>query len=366
MRRSIRPRDLVADDGPIRTFQTVFDFSANLCRNGITCAQYDIEAADQYDISWYHRLRAWRYGFTSRSYVWYRLHQCDPTEYLNDIQYRRHVKNANRGYNDVLQNKYAFHLAAQEHADVLPTIHGIIRNGTYEPFNSDYTDLFAALNAEDTLFLKPFQGKGGTGAFTLRATDDNYLLDGEKRSRDAVKQRLADLDEYLVSEYVEQHDYAARIFPDTANTIRIITIIDPETNEPAVVRAAHRFGTMASIPTDNWATAGLAAPVDTETGTLRKAVYLHADSGLERRTTHPNTGAQITGVSIPEWDTVTQMIVDVATVFKGAPYIGWDVTLTADGPVIIEPNAKTGKNIIQLNKGLFADDRFQRFYESIT
>lgn len=46
-----------------------------------------------------------------------------------------------------------------------------------------------------------------------------------------IERKLIDLPKYLACEYVEQAPYADSINPDSANTIRIVTIFDREGNE---------------------------------------------------------------------------------------------------------------------------------------
>lgn len=74
------------------------------------------------------------------------------------------------------------------------------------------------------------------------------------------------LPELVVTEYVEQAGYAAEIYPESANMLRIHTMIDPETDEACIPGAFHRFGSSEIGHVDNWSAGGLSAGFDPETG----------------------------------------------------------------------------------------------------
>jgi hypothetical protein len=78
---------------------------------------------------------------------------------------------------------------------------------------------------------------------------------------------------WLVCAYVEQADYARTIFPDVANTIRVLTMYDDEAGQAFAAAAVHRFGTRAQGPTavDNWSRGGLTAAIDLAGGCLGRA-----------------------------------------------------------------------------------------------
>jgi hypothetical protein len=107
------------------------------------------------------------------------------------------------------------------------------------------------------------------------------------------------LDDHIVTEYVDQADYASEIFDGCANTIRVVTMVDPATDEPYVGAAFHRFGLAGGGPIDNWSSGGIIAGVDI--GRLTTAVGYPEDDTRPEFERHPDTGAQITDTAIPGW-----------------------------------------------------------------
>jgi hypothetical protein len=95
-----------------------------------------------------------------------------------------------------------------------------------------------------------------------------------------VRRLVAALDRYVVTAFVDQAGYAATIYPDTANTLRVLTLCDAD--GCFVAAAAHRFGSRRSGSIDNWhrGHGGLNAPIDRARGALGRAVTLRDDGRL--------------------------------------------------------------------------------------
>mgnify|MGYP003319580637 CR=1 FL=1 len=69
---------------------------------------------------------------------------------------------------------------------------------------------------------------------------------------------------------MEQHHYSSDIYDKTVNTIRFITLRDPETHKFKVFFAVQRVGTKETIPVDNGSRGGLVSKIDLETGDIRR------------------------------------------------------------------------------------------------
>jgi hypothetical protein len=194
--------------------------------------------------------------------------------------------------------------------------------------------------------------------------NDTYRVNGEKQTAAEFKSMVRDLDDYLVSEAVEQADYAQGLFPHSVNTLRILTMYDEEADEPYIPIVAHRIGTERSAPVDNFSSGGLAAEVDRETGELSAAAHYPYSGRLDWHDTHPDTSAQIEGIEVPHWSTVKDRVLDLAAAFSHTPYIGWDIVVTDEGEfTVIEANNCTDMDILQVHRPLLLDQRARRFYE---
>jgi alpha-L-glutamate ligase-like protein len=116
--------------------------------------------------------------------------------------------------------------------------------------------------------------------------------------------------------------------------------------EPAM--AMLRLPTKESGGRANLHQGGIGAGVDLETGVTNHAVR-HDRSVVA----HPDTGASLMGVVVPFWEDVLTMARQVAAAV-GLGYVGVDIVIdAADGPMLLEANARPGLAIqIANNRGL--------------
>ena len=96
--------------------------------------------------------------------------------------------------------------------------------------------------------------------------------------------------------------------------------------------------------TDNFSmgtTGNLIAYGDRDDGVLRGAVNIHqCGSGMTRVAVHPDTGIPFDGFRLPQWAEAIDLARRGQRAFPELPTLGWDIALTAGGPLIIEANAR--------------------------
>ena len=197
-------------------------------------------------------------------------------------------------------------------------------------------------------------------------TESGYEINGEHYDRGALVARVDELENYLVCEHVEQGPYAAALYPETPNTIRVLTMYDDEAEEAFIAAAIQRMGSDLSGSMDNFSQGGLSAEIDVETGELGPGAQLPYESDrLEWHTHHPETGTRIQGTEVPAWETIRERVLELASSHPMLPYVGWDLVLTDDEGSfkVIEANDHPGLKAMQINGPLLADERVRRFYE---
>ncbi len=161
---------------------------------------------------------------------------------------------------------------------------------------------------------------------------------------------------------VQQHEYAAAIYPHSANTIRILTAWDYDREDVFIAAGAHRFGSSLAVGVDNWGAGGVVAGVDLGSGRLGQAVRQPAfDRSRTRHKTHPDTGAQIEGAVIPRFDEMCAGLLRVARRFPRR-YVGWDIVMTADSWTLIEGNSVPDLSLFQLHRPVLLDPRLRGYY----
>lgn len=352
----------------------------------------DTELEDRSRISWprSRRLWLWRRGFLTRSDILYDLDEDTVDDYLSDYQRFVGTRLINGTWSFALKNKLMCHWLMQPFDRHRMAIHGLLRNGHFHPIDrltsttlqvSDpvggttqtltETDanrgpceqVVARLESDSHLVLKWIHGGGGNNVLVCTYENGEYRINETVYSRNGFLERLRDLQDYLVCEYVDQHEFSSRLYPDAPNTIRILTMYDQHRGEPYVPAAIHRIGTNDSRPMDNFMQGGLSAGIDLTSGELGPAAQLTDDGQLAWHDVHPDTNTRIAGSRIPGWAEMLDRVRSFADLHAYIPYIGWDVIVAGEGNfTVIEANSYPGLHSIQAHTPLLADDRARQFY----
>lgn len=315
------------------------------------------------------RLWLYRHGMLSKRDATWNLSAETIDEYLSDSQRSKCVR-IDAPYGEGLKNKLLFRdLVGATHRQLLPDLYGVVRDGEIDangPGTLEATDELVSLLAEEAVVSKPVDGAKGDTVHVLDATDDRYRIDGRAVSAPTLVSRLTSDRDLLLEAYVSQADYAAAVYPDTVNTVRLLTMLD-RSGDPFVAAAMHRFGTVTSGAVDNWDADGVCAGIDTQTGALnRVAVTEPGGFSVDWMESHPDTGTRITGTSVPGWDRVVDQVLDLAGEYGWYwPYVGWDVVVTDDAGSIkvLEGNRNPGVEALQTHKPLLGDPRVRQFFE---
>ena len=319
------------------------------------------------------RLAMLRLGFLSQTHELYNLKDYELSDYFSDWAKARmsmmyDARNIRGGYQYGLNNKL-FSTAILGQYLRVPTIYAIIEHGQIVPLApADQqvlreTWIESCEAAGGTLVLKPSADGRGRGVFMLSLRDGALYLDDQSVTEEAVNNRIASLNEYIIVEFLRQGAFSAGLYPETTNTIRVVTVIDPDSGAPYLPIAVQRIGRLASRPVDNWNRGGLCAEVDLATGVLSRAA---SREGTERRLswydTHPDTGLPIAGQQVPDWDAVKTTILAAAARLAYFKFLSWDVVLLDHGIAIIEADTVSGIETLQVHRPLLRDERLRRFF----
>ena len=196
-------------------------------------------------------------------------------------------------------------------------------------------DAFAEfMDGRDTVISKPAAATCGRGIEKLSKGDFGSL----KEMHDHLKASGAG----LIEDVILQHPDLAKLYPDSVNTYRIVTVNRGGT--AGVVYAYIRIGNGGRF-VDNFNSGGMTAPVNVETGVIE---YPAVDKAGRCYEVHPATGCPIPGCRLPHWHASVEMCLEAAQVVPGLGYVGWDVAVSPDGPQLIEGNHFPGHDILQM------------------
>ena len=205
----------------------------------------------------------------------------------------------------------------------------------------DYLDLrSASIEALDTFIQnkefiigKILNSGCGKGIFKLKVSDYATTKD--------LWDYLVSMQIGVVEEVVVQHAILDQIHPFSVNTLRIMTILVD--GVPYIPCVYLRIGNGKHV--DNLNSGGWGAVVDTKTGII-PMVAVDKDGNVAER--HPLTGAMIKGVQLPFFEESKEMCRQASHVVEGINIVGWDISVTKDGPLLIEGNPFPGNDLTQL------------------
>jgi alpha-L-glutamate ligase-like protein len=233
---------------------------------------------------------------------------------------------------------------ALEAGMAVPDLYGIIDNqGDVRRFSEIVAD-------HDSFVVKPAQGSGGDGILVItgrskRKRDCFRLSSGVLITEAEIAHHLSNIvsgqyslsgnpDKALIEYCVHFDPIFAEVSYQGVPDVRVIVY----RGYPAM--AMVRLPTRASDGKANLHQGAVGAGVDialgeTLTGVLKNDVV----------DDHPDTGALIAGLRIPQWDFILESAARGYEV-TGLGYLGVDMVIDADrGPLMLEMNARPGLNI---------------------
>lgn len=231
--------------------------------------------------------------------------------------------------NVILEDKLLFH---RTFADLMGRSHVDLHDGF---------DAFAAFcQGKTTFFAKQPVSYGGLGVRKVK-------LEGQDLQ--ALYQELLEQKMFLAEETIVQHPVMSRLCQRSVNTIRIVTILSDAGN-PHVVYALIRIGS-GNNDVDNITSGGMYTLLSPE-GKITHPAF--CDKTVSYYETHPATGCPLIGFQVPYFEQAMELVRKAALVEPRMRYIGWDVAITPDGPVLVEGNDLPGYDMCQNHR--FHDD----------
>lgn len=193
------------------------------------------------------------------------------------------------------------------------------------------------------IIIKPEVSSGGKGILKAGISQGaheiwNMILEAAKEDENL---RCGVVEECLL-----QHEEMKKLCPDSINTVRLVTLY--WCGKYKLLYAACRMGAGDGKPVDNVSQGGLAIGVDAESGVFNTVA---ADKDGEPVAVHPGSGIELKGFQIPYWKEILALVKNSSIkIFEtaGLGYVGWDVAVTPNGPVIVEGNNWPSPSLVQL------------------
>ncbi len=295
------------------------------------------------------------WGVPANEYVRYGLFEkCLTDEEILDyipsqFFYCKYLKDA---YSDlteddsVYDDKFNQFGILRSHDIATPDVHYIIKGGKLLNLNGKTEDasvLLSLAHEGEKIFIKPTDGRGGSGIIVLTRNRGGY---NGLNNNDLENLRIDKSRTYIVQKGLTQNPEIAKIYAGSLNTLR--TIVQYRNGKVNIVGCILRMGRNGA-EVDNSAQGGISIKVNFDDGTF--APPAQAEHGGGTFYSHPDTGYDFMKNRIIGWDQIKTEI--IATVSKMTDFgdVGWDIALTDTGVSVIEFNLGYGIVHAQLSCG---------------
>lgn len=193
--------------------------------------------------------------------------------------------------------------------------------------NLSLDDFIKFTENESKIVYKLLEGARGMNIEVIDLKGEESLAD--------IYGRIRKMREGILETWINQHSKLNELYPDSVNPVRITTLYDG--NEVHFMTSTLTIGNNSKIA--NASINALFALVDVKTGKLLTDACDYSGGVF---TEHPRTKAVFKGFQIPCWQETLNMLEEAAKKLPEIGYIGWDVAISEDGPLIIEGNHDSG------------------------
>lgn len=235
-----------------------------------------------------------------------------------------------KNFVDYIDNKITFHEKYSNY----------INRNWLDLSKTSYEDFDKFVKNEKVLIAKPLDLSCGAGV--------EKIVYDEKLDTKKLYDSLLKNKQFLIEDYVVQHHEISRLYPNSVNTLRIVSIY--KDGVVHIVFHAIRIGNSGNF-VDNFNHGGLFTTIDDD-GIIRKPAVDKQGNIYEK---HPYTGTEIVNFKIPYFQESIDFVKNFAKQIPEVGYIAWDIAVTENGPVVIEGNSFPGHDLFQSSIHMNAD-----------
>lgn len=264
-----------------------------------------------------------RYGASPRNYYWFGFYELDAkhrkTFVTHRLSQRMQKINNNPEYEIFFDNK---RLLCEKFKDYMK------RKCI---FNKDCTEQVVSEFGEKIVY-KPIAGSMAQGIIVVKT---------EEYTKEQLAAYLQSLPEGMVEEWIVQHELMDQFNPRAVNIIRVVTA----RNKEKFACLAATLAVANDKEVTNASANAMFANIDINTG---RVISDACDYEENLYAAHPKTGVVFKGFVIPYWNEILKLVKQASTVVPEVGYVGWDIAITPDGPIIVEGNNCPGYEWMQV------------------
>ncbi|MFZ2542130.1 MAG: sugar-transfer associated ATP-grasp domain-containing protein [Gallionella sp.] len=229
---------------------------------------------------------------------------------------------------------------------------GVRMPQTYRSYSYFYElrNLERELGDYHDFVIKPAQGSGGNGIIVIVGrSDQNWLgISGKIYTLYDLQKHISDIifgvfsfdmgDSAIIESRITQHPEMQELSPLGLADVRIIMC------DNAPVMAMTRIPTRQSDGKANLHQGALGVAIDIASGITTHGRFLG-----EPISKHPDSGITLLGRTLPYWAEIMELALRAA---RAVPlkYLGVDISVSPDGPLLLEINVRPGLEIQNVNE----------------
>ncbi|HEY5995238.1 MAG TPA: sugar-transfer associated ATP-grasp domain-containing protein [Gallionellaceae bacterium] len=228
---------------------------------------------------------------------------------------------------------------------------GVRMPETYRTYGYFYElrNLERDLDAYRDFVIKPAQGSGGSGIVVIvgRHGRDWLGISGRIYTLYDLQKHISDIifgvysfdlgDQAIIESRIVQHPEMQELSPLGLADVRIIMCDDHP------IMAMTRIPTRQSDGKANLHQGALGVAIDIASGTTTRAQFL--GQPIDK---HPDSGIHLAGRQLPFWPQIIELA-RLAAQAVPLKYLGVDISLSPDGPQLLEINVRPGLEIQNVN-----------------
>lgn len=332
----------------------------------------------------YKLYRRWRW--TNWGGVWNFIHGFKATtidfcgvnkknykDFISDFEFHKgHPWNG--AYSGIIDNKIYLPFLFKDYGEYIPDFYYYkdeygflsLSNGACK-CRINTKEFLNFLKMEKRLVLKHTYSEVGRGFLLLDYVDSNkYHVNDKDIDENDLIYLLDSLRDYVVQEYIVQHDAVAKINPSSLNTLRLLLVWNPNLNSFVVGRCFQRFGCNGNVVDNLGSGNGILVYVDPVSGKYCNYGVMNVrgegDIFVEN-IKHPNSGYLFKGNEVVNYNIIKEQIIKIFNAISFLKFVALDVAITNDGFKIIETNSYPDPAVAQYKYGFKADPNFSILFK---
>lgn len=282
--------------------------------------------------------------------------------YWHDQKYYRFLNKVNPlNYRMLARNKVMakailkfYNIPDAEYLGYLSAADGFKADGSSLNSADDLATFLQQRPDLDRICFKPVNGSGGEGFCAVEIERANGMVFRELGKSTTLP--IADfLDQslqvhlgcnYIIEKYLQQHPALAAFNPSSLNTLRV-WVGKTTDGIPKIIAIYLRVGRRGQL-IDNKAAGGFGVSIDIDS--FKTVMLLPPDNNDHCYANHPDSGENMIDRQLPFQQEVIALAERVIRILPNTRFVGLDIALTPEQPVIIEFNfAPTATGTTKMN-----------------